>query len=304
MAKRKNFSEQEEKQIVDDYLSGNSFRVVGSHFGISAPTVKKILDKYNISAREKKGIKHCIHHYTVTLDRWTSQEGTDEFDYFIGILATDGSIVNTQVALEFAENNKEILEHYNKFLGDVCNINSRYCPKRNNTYYNIKYKNEEIVNYLANFGIVPRKTSTLKLKYINWSVLRGIFDGDGSIIKDNRSCSFKFKITSGSEDFINQIAEFYNKYNIHCIMSEEHGKAGNSWMNITVGTQKDILKIYQNIYKDTSCFLHRKQEKFGPLLEKFNMSNSVNSVNERENSKTEPSLNEEGAETRNGEPKE
>ena len=34
------------------------------------------------------------------------------------------------------------------------------------------------------------------------------------------------------------------------------------------------------------------------------MSNSVNSVNERENSKTEPSLNEEGAETRNGEPKE
>lgn len=31
--------------------------------------------------------------------------------------------------------------------------------------------------------------------------------------------------------------------------------------------------------------------------------NSVNSVNE-EHSKTEPSLNEEGAETRNGEPKE
>lgn len=35
------------------------------------------------------------------------------------------------------------------------------------------------------------------------------------------------------------------------------------------------------------------------------MSNSVNSVNERENSKTEPSLeiDKEGAETRNGTPK-
>ena len=43
MPKRKNFSEQEEKQIIDDYLSGNSFRVVGLHFGISAPTVKKII---------------------------------------------------------------------------------------------------------------------------------------------------------------------------------------------------------------------------------------------------------------------
>ena len=171
-------------------------------------------------------------------------------------------------------------------------------------YYNIKYKNEEIVKYLSAFGIIPRKTSVLKLKYINWSVLRGIFDGDGSIIKDSRCCSFKFKITSGSKDFINQIAEFYKDHNISYIISEERGKTGNSWMNITVETQKDILRIYQNMYKDTSCFLHRKQEKFGPLLEKFNMSNSVNSVNERENSKTEPSLIKEGAETRNGEPKE
>lgn len=46
MAKCKFFSEDEEKQIINDYLSGNSFRVVGSHFGISAPTVKKILNKY------------------------------------------------------------------------------------------------------------------------------------------------------------------------------------------------------------------------------------------------------------------
>lgn len=57
------------------------------------------------------------------------------------------------------------------------------------------------------------------------------------------------------------------------------------------------------MYKDSSYFLKRKYEKFGPLLEKFSKCNSVNSVNERENSKTEPSLLQEGAETRNGEPK-
>lgn len=142
------------------------------------------------------------------------------------------------------------------------------------------------------------------MKYINWSVLRGIFDGDGSVIKDSRCCSFKLKITSGSPNFIQQIADFYSDNDIHYYINEEHGNSGNSWMNIIVGTQQDILKIYRNIYKDTSCFLHRKQEKFGPLLEKFSKCNSVNSVNERENSKTEPSLNEEGAETRNGEPKE
>ncbi len=61
-------------------------------------------------------------------------------------------------------------------------------------------------------------------------------------------------------------------------------------MNLTVGKSEDIILIYNNMYKDSSYFLKRKYEKFGPLLEKSNECNSVNSVNERENSKTEPSL--------------
>lgn len=61
-------------------------------------------------------------------------------------------------------------------------------------------------------------------------------------------------------------------------------------MNLTVGKSEDIILIYNNMYKDSSYFLKRKYEKFGPLLEKFGKCNSVNSVNERENSKTEPSL--------------
>lgn len=57
------------------------------------------------------------------------------------------------------------------------------------------------------------------------------------------------------------------------------------------------------MYKDSSCFLSRKHDKFGPLVKKFTRCNSVNSVNGMENQKTEPSLTEEGAETRNGESK-
>lgn len=76
-------------------------------------------------------------------------------------------------------------------------------------------------------------------------------------------------------------------------------------MSLTVGTLPDIIAIYTNMYKNSSYFLKRKYDKFGPLVEKFTKYSSVNSVNGMENQKTEPSLNEnkEGAETRNGEPK-
>ena len=62
-------------------------------------------------------------------------------------------------------------------------------------------------------------------------------------------------------------------------------------MSLTVGVLSDIIAIYTNMYKNSSYFLKRKYDKFGPLVEKFTESNSVNSVNRMENLKTEPNSN-------------
>ena len=47
----------------------------------------------------------------VTLDSIKNQEGSPNFDYFLGILATDGCVTGNRVVLEFSENNKEILDY-------------------------------------------------------------------------------------------------------------------------------------------------------------------------------------------------
>lgn len=298
----KKWTKEEISDIIELYNSGQSCKLIAQKYNCTGGMVQYQLKKQGLTLRSGKGIKHSIKHRVVELDVWKSKEGTPDFDYFIGMLASDGCIVHTCIALELKD--KEILDHYNSFLGNVCNINSRVSKVNGNIYYNIKYKNEDIVEYLKDFGIVPRKTNTLKLKYINWNVLRGIFDGDGSIMQDPRTpCSFKFQITSGSIEFIEQLEEFYNSNGISYYITEYSGD-NSHWYNITVGQGKDIFKIYENMYKDTSCYLSRKHDKFGPLVEKFTRQHSVNSVNGRENQKTEPSLNiEEGAETRNGEPK-
>lgn len=182
----------------------------------------------------------------------------------------------------------------------MCNINSRVSKINGNTYYNIKYKNKEIVEYLSKYGIVPRKSNILELPYINWNILLGIFDGDGCISKENKGLyGYKFTITSGSIKFITQIQEFLNSYNIHSSIAENKSNSGH-WYNLIVCRGADIYKIYCNLYKESSFFLTRKKEKFCPLLEKFGNSNSVNSVKGMDNHKTEPSSNREGAETRNG----
>ena len=76
-----------------------------------------------------------------------------------------------------------------------------------------------------------------------------------------------------------------------------------NYYNIIIERLSELYYIYTNIYKDSSYFLRRKYEKFWPLIKKFISKHSVNSVKGREYHKTEPSPLWEGAETRNGEPK-
>lgn len=278
-------------------------RELSEEYNCSMYQVRSQLKKNGVTLRRFSTKREYKSKAVVPLSIWTTKIGTPEFDYFLGILASDGCIVNTAICLEVKD--LELIKNYSTFLENVCNINSRTSKVNGNTYYNIKYKNKEIVNFLSEYGIVPRKSKILQLPYINWNLLLGIFDGDGSLTQDKRcDCCFKFTITSGSIIFLNQLTEFLLNYGIKSNIHEYKTESGH-WYNLVVSKGEDIYKIYCNLYKDSSFFLTRKKEKFCPILKKFGNSNSVNSVKERENYKTEPSfIIEEGAETRNGEPTE
>ena len=274
------FSEEQLQEIKRLYEQEQlSTTQIGQIFQTSRSVINYNLKKLNVNIRPR-GKKFNI-------DTVKNKLNTPEFEYFLGILATDGSICNNIIALEFSEENKEILDHWNNFLGGNMNINI-HTNARGVDYYKIAFQDLEFSKMLESYGITAKKSYTLELSYINWNILLGIFDGDGSLSIDTRhGISGKFRIASGSEIFLKQIQEFLKQNNIKSsIYKDSHSKC----MSLTVGILQDIVSIYNNIYKDSSYFLKRKYDKFGPLLEKFNSSNSVNSVNERENSKTEPSL--------------
>ena len=265
---------------------------IGQIFNTTRSIISYNLKKINANIRPR-GKKFNI-------DSIKNKLNSSEFEYFLGILATDGSICNNIISLEFSEENKEILEYWNNFLGGNMNINI-HTNSKGIDYYKISFQDKEFSELLETYGITPKKSYTLELSYINWNILLGIFDGDGSLSIDNRhGISGKFRIASGSERFLIQIQKFLKEFKIN---STIYKNKISKCMSLTVGKLEDIIMIYNNIYKNSSYFLKRKYDKFGPLLEKFNSKHSVNSVNEMEYSKTEPSPLQEGAETRNGEPK-
>ena len=72
------------------------------------------------------------------IDSIKNKLNSSEFEYFLGILATDGSICNNIISLEFSEENKEILEYWNNFLGGNMNINI-HTNSKGIDYYKISF---------------------------------------------------------------------------------------------------------------------------------------------------------------------
>lgn len=288
------------EEIKKAYQSGKSIREISKDYNCSPSSIRYHLIKMGTSLRPKLGIRHCVPHKgfvdeSVFFNNVNTHK--DNWEYFVGILATDGCISGNAVRLQLSEDNKEILQYWKEFLGNTVKIGVSLRKRR--TYYSIQFKNANIVDYIHSIGITERKTFSIRLSYINWNVLRGIFDGDGCLVRDFRKdSSWKFSICSASLSFIEQINDFLIKNGTHPIIYKE-----KSYYTIHLGRLEDIFLVYSNIYKPNLYFLKRKYKKFCPLVEKFTRNHSVNSVKGKENHKTEPSPEWEGAETRNGVPK-
>lgn len=247
-------------KIVELYNKGLTTREVEDTLDLNKGSARYWLIKQGIELRKTKGLKFHVNKVKVLLEVIQSKVGTPEFDYFIGILATDGNICKSKVSLQFAENNKEILEHWKNFLDNNVDIKAYTRRKDNRTYYEIKFKNQAIADFYKSYGITERKTFTLKLPYLNWNVLLGIFDGDGCLTKECKtpnSHSWRFSICSASIDFITQLNDFFVEQGFHPITRKI-----KNYYDISLGRKSELEILYANIYKESSYFLHRKYEKF------------------------------------------
>lgn len=286
------FTDEQELEMVRLYNEEKlSMQKIADKYTTYATSVKRILDRRSVKTRTLKEANGVVQ-----LEDIKSKEGSRDFNYFLGLLATDGCVTGDRVVLDFSESNKELLDYWNEFLSNKCNITKSIHKIYKVTQYRIAFRNQEICDYLGSFGIVPRKTYGLTLKYIDWDVLRGIIDGDGCVLSRNNDTTVSIGITSGSKQFLEQISKFYLDNGIKSYLKESNRNLNTTYY-LYVHKTEDIIKIYKNLYKNAHFYLKRKKLKFGPVLKKLSIDQLVNSGKEMCNSNPEPSLNKDGVET-------
>ena len=186
-----------------------------------------------------------------------------EAKYWLGYIFADGHIIyeDRHYSISLFSKDEDIMLKFKNFIGEKAHI--YYRPTGIiQVCYNSKPTTEWFVHTL---GIPVRKALVLDPNIeIDWDILHGYFDGDGSIRADKalgKYDRYEMKFTTGSVVWKDRIVDFLDKQGIVTRINSK-GKAFD--INIRGRVQLQFMK--EHLYASNTSKLEYKYNTFAALL--------------------------------------
>lgn len=204
------------------------------------------------------------------------EQGLNEISaYILGIIISDGCLSydnhSNRYRITISMNDFELVEYLRKTYSPDKKLYKYVNPKSINATYTFISSNMYDINFIKGLGINERKSLEVLLPQIEAKymrhVIRGIFDGDGSVYVNKTTSNGKqyeyvnASFTTGSEEFAENILSVLksNCINAHKVKDLRQGK--NCWY-VKVYAKSDVEKFYQYLYNGATLFLERKKNLF------------------------------------------
>lgn len=249
-------------KIVSYYKSSPmTYEDVSSKFGISLPSVAKVLKEYNVKPYTKVQLfsPDLDEHYFDNID-------TEEKAYFLGLLITDGCVHNTKgkqslVSLTLKEQDEYLINKFKECIksNKIVTHDGRGCAELN-------ILSNTMVSSLKRYGVCENKSlhtvfpSKIPLDMCH-HLLRGIFDGDGSISfyarPDRKAHTKAIRLCQGNEEFLIDIVDFLYK-NCDIEKVNTYQEKDSLW-SIAYRKNDSMIKLYNYLYQDATIFMERKK---------------------------------------------
>lgn len=273
----KKLSDEQEKQLVEEYKQGASVQSLMQKYGFA--TKKSITDKVK---------KHYPDSYSEILEQarrqrkdydYTLEKITSPFDaYFIGLMLTDGYVTDERrVGIDLTD--EDCIQFLSKTIGHDYKT---YAPQNGQSdkyditprlnRHRLILSDKALVQNLARFGVVANKSLTLQPpnllpeeeQYLPY-IIRGIIDGDGCVTPTSYGGAY-FYIVSQSKDFIEWLAEMLVQrlYMMDIIPF----KSRDLW-KIETANQYNIQKLIALVY-DRPFGMNRKYEQIRKTFRDYN----------------------------------
>src|SRR2546422_10582444 len=107
--------------------------------------------------------------------------------YIVGLTATDGCLITGRRAINFKSSDCQLVETYLRLLGRKNGVKSHPTNTGGIVYYT-QFHDSALYEWFRSVGLTPRKSLTIGALSVPDSFLmplvRGLLDGDGSIINE------------------------------------------------------------------------------------------------------------------------
>lgn len=253
-----------EENVIDYYLSNPmTIAACAKNFHLCSPTIIKILDKHNIKRHLRAQVNNPFlrENYFHTID-------TEKKAYFLGLILTDGNVfVNkngrqTSISITQNEMDSYLLQ---EFLNEI-NANTRVNSDGRGTCQ-AAVRSNIMAEDLLSYGIKERKTLETYLPTIDDKLMRhmirGIFDGDGSIrAAKNKNNKFQQAFSfCGTERLMSDLATYVSK----CLNINKptiYSYKNRNLSEVKWQSAKACMRIGEWLYTDATIYMIRKKETF------------------------------------------
>lgn len=259
--------------IEQKYSEGKSQSVIGHEMGVSQWVISSRMREHGLTilpkTRKLGQRKYSLNENALDLlDTKTA--------WILGWLLADGFVARDNCfGIKVAIKDLDILEkikHFFEYTGPILDANT-YLKKTGKTYKIklLKINSIEIKNKLLEYGIAPNKTSNEKYlrlpkdEEIDRHFIKGVFEGDGSLLYYKKSNRSRFQIV-GTKELLNEIQKkliLYvgiKKTKMYC-----QSEKSNHYMMQYSGN-KQVRRIASWIYKNSEWHLDRKYKAYKEMV--------------------------------------
>ena len=244
-----------------------------------------LFKKYGLKTIDWRSIKRSHKRYEI---KWKVDKIENEQEsYILGLLYADGWTSNeSQLGLRLKKSDYEIIKKTKDYFSKDIKI------QENKNCYSFVVSSKEVVENANKIGLIKSRKENISFKLPNIKkelirhFIRGYFDGDGSFYackKDKKINHFKGNICCISENFLKEIKDVLNNYNIETSINKENriGKMSKTpngefvcskdMYRLFFRKKEDVYKIYKFMYENSNIYLKRKKEIFDKFCDFYNM---------------------------------
>lgn len=256
--------------LIKEYESGKSLAQIGKECGNSYTTLSRMLKRAGIQVINRQNELRFNENVFDIID-------TDEKAYWLGFIWADGNIRSIRKGkkpvygfeITLCEQDYEHLVKFNTFMEHKSlNLERKVIKQKDKEFvaYRWKISNKHLWEILNNYGCIPNKSLVLKFPDKNtftdpkliYSFIRGYFDGDGCISYTDPSHSRPLISVLGTEDFLNNLDEYFFKDNTHLNFNSKKNNTTKVYSKVGA---KALAFMYMLYYK-SNIYLERKYQKF------------------------------------------